>query len=480
MAGQRSTELGDFIIRLREAKGWSQREAANALGVSNSLLSQLESGTRELGKKLEKSMQETFSLPPGWINRLQELKIETVDEKISRLQENIGNISRIRDGLLYKLREQKKVFIFVIGDLCVDEIELFEDVKGTTTETASPESGGQGLNAAIAFQPDDGTKSNYISILFGGVGRDHDGEKIIDDIENRHIISLVKAYPGKITGRCDILFNMENRKKKYSLKPDNPHDANDYSASYLRQMLEISGIDKEGLIYLVATVFPRYKQRHKKFEEYADGGEPGKNPFESYRQDFTAFTGEVMQALHATGAPLIIRIPQAVGGDSYAEGLNLDEFNLLTYADFLIGEYATFVQIFKNEKNKPGSRYNIDIRDDNGDEEKIIKNIEYIVKQTNGPVGQYLLFFYGGVGNMDSMIFGRRGANGAFDTSNIPLEKKTGYADVEMKNKDAKTAAKKRIGFVERQIAGLIWKHDPRNPDAEKSWKWEWPKRNGE
>jgi transcriptional regulator with XRE-family HTH domain len=471
MGEKNSREIGQFIIKLREAKNWSQRQAADALGVSNGLLSQLENGTHELSEKLKISIQKVFDFdgPVDWVEHIPEIRIESSEDKILRLQENIDKYAKIRDGLLSR---QESRAVFVIGDLCVDLIEISEGIKGSRTETLPYTSGGQGLNSAIAFQ-----SQGYITYLFAGAGKDYEGKKIIDDIENKqHIISLVKEYEGKQTGQSVIFFNEENRKTRYNLDANTPNDANDYPVEYLRDMLKVSGINQDGYIYLVATVFPRYKLRHKKFEEHEKIGEPGKNIFEFYRQDFPAFTGEVIDLLYATAAPIIIRVPQQVGGDSSADGLSLDDFNLLSRADFFIGEYKTFVKIFKNDKEKFDRNYNIDLREDNEDEEIIQKNIESFIVHTDGQAGQYLMFFYGGESHINKAVLYRRGENGAFDKMEGPRE--TRYAKLGTGNEDPKTVAQERIGFVDQFIADVIWAHDPRNP-AEKKWQWEWPKREG-
>jgi transcriptional regulator with XRE-family HTH domain len=451
MTEQEVKEVGLFLIKLRESKNWSQREAANALGVSNSFLSQIESGSRELSLKLQRSIPKVFDCPDDWVERIHEIKIETVEEKILRLEEHIERYAKIRDVLFSKLERRG---VFIIGDLCMDDIELPETFAGSRSKTATPVAGGKGLNSAIAFEA-----KRYIPVIFGGVGKDSYGQKIINKIENvHHIISLIKEYAGKQTGETSVSLNKKSRINKYKHAFEKTEDANDFPVEYLREMLEVSGINKEWYIYFIATVFQRYKFRHLnylKFEEYEKNGDSEKNPFEFYRQDFTVFAGGVMGALYATGAPVIVRVPQEV------DHLNLNEFNLFSRVDFLIGEYLSFVEIFKNENGK----YNI--TEENEDGEIIKENIQRIVKHIDGQAGQYLMFFYGGTGNIDRTIFGRRTANGTFEILEGPGE--TGYA--------AETDAMKRIGFIDRFIAGFIWEHDPRNPAAEKKWHWEWPKR---
>ncbi|MDR2257647.1 MAG: PfkB family carbohydrate kinase [Treponema sp.] len=463
MTEQKLIEVGQFLLRLREGKAVSQREAASLLGVSNSLLSQLESGSREISPKLQKSVARVFGCPDNWIDLIHELKIETPQETSARLRENLEKFGKMRDELLYKLKGRT---VFIAGDLCVDEIELVEEIMGSTSETMSHTSGGQGYNASQAFQ-----SQGYIPFLFGGVGQDHAGKTLINDIEDKHIISLVKEYPGKQTGRCVILFNQTNRKKKYNLSADSPDDANDYSAEYLREMLNISGIDKNWLIYFVATAFPRYKLRNLRFKDHEKNA--GENPFEFYRRDFAAFTGDVMDALYATGAPIVLRIPQTIGGNSLAGGLTPEEFKPLSRADLLIGEYNTFVEILKNDTRGSGNTYGI--REDNNNETIIQENIQRFLEHTGGPAGQYWMFFYSGDGCIEKMILYRRGENGAFDMLEGPGE--TGYENLGAGAASPKAAAQARIGFVDRFAAEFIWAHDPRNPAAGKKWRWEWPRR---
>ncbi|MDR0623236.1 MAG: PfkB family carbohydrate kinase [Treponema sp.] len=468
MTEQEAKEIGKFLIRLREGKSLSQREAANLLGVSNSLLSQLESGSREISPKLQESVARVFGCPDNWIGLIHDLNIESPKDTIARLQENLEKFGKMRDELLYKLQGRN---VFVAGDLNVDEVELLEEITGSTSETMSHTPGGKGFNAARAFQSE-----GYIPFLFGGVGRDQAGKSLINDIEDAHIISLVKEYPDKQTGRTIILFNKTNRKEKYNLSADTPYDANDYSAGYLREMLNVSGVNKDWLIYLAATVFPRYKLRNLKFKEYEKTGD---NPFEFYRRDFAAFTGDVMDALDSTGAPVILRIPQTVGGGPFSGGLNLDEFKPLLRADFLIGEYDTFVNILKNDTNGSGNKYGV--KEDNGNETIIQENIRRFLELTDGPAGQYWMFFYGGVGHIDNMVFYRRGEDGTFDVLEGPVE--TGYADLgaeaeSPEAKNPKAAAQERIGFIDRFIARFIWARDSRNPAVEKNRPWEWPRRD--
>jgi transcriptional regulator with XRE-family HTH domain len=470
---QNTKEISEFIVKLRESKNWSQREAAHALGISNSLLSQVENGTTELSSRLQASISDVFGCPKDWIERIHDLKIETVEEEILRLEENTKKLVQIRDILLHSLDEMGRRAIFIIGDLCMDDIDiqLFSGgvLEGSRSETASPIVGGKGLNSAMAFE-----SRGYIPVIFGGVGKDYYGKKIIDSIKDvHHIISLIKIYEGKQTGETTVSFGKVNRTNKYKHAIDKADDANDFSFSveYLREMITVSGINKDWFIYFIGTIFQRYKLRHIKFEELEKERNSEENPFEFYRRDFATFVRDLIDALYKTGAPIIIRVPQEL------EHLNLNEFNLLSrHADFLTGEYLSFVEIFKDENDKPDGKYNI--REEKKDEE-IIENIQHIVERIDGQTGQYFMFFYGGFGNIDNFIFGKRTENRTLEILEGPRE--TGYAKLKEKNPADKPEdfAKKRIGFIDRYIAKFIWDHDSRNKNAEKNWKWEWPKREG-
>jgi hypothetical protein len=144
-----------------------------------------------------------------------------------------------------------------------------------------------------------------------------------------------------------------------------------------------------------------------------------------------------------------------------------------------IADQAIFYsKIFKNGDDKSDGRYNI--REENEDEEIIKDNIQRIVKYTNGQAGQYIMIFYSGGGNIDNFIFGRRTENGTFEILEGPEE--TRYAKLKEDNPEdgPEDLAKKRIGFIDRFIAGFIWEHDPRNEKAKNTWKWAWPKRKQE
>ncbi len=106
-------EIGNRIAQLRKAKGFSQEELAKSVGLSRSVLAQIELGNRGLDvlelQRLAKNL--TFSLDNFMLqNVVQDLEVEyTVKKKPSNLQERISvpslNVEKFKNVLLYILEK---------------------------------------------------------------------------------------------------------------------------------------------------------------------------------------------------------------------------------------------------------------------------------------------------------------------------------------------------------------------------------------
>jgi len=402
--------MGERFRQLRKELGLGQIETAKRLNISPSFLSALETGNRspdilDKGDLLKRCM-EVFKCDGDYLKG----KTESLPIQFTRLKQYSES--------LFRSAAQGKIPVLVIGDLCVDQIDHLESQTGSVTVNLGEDSdspGGQGFNAASALADEEKT----LPMLFGGLGDDSDSKVMLDAIKEKNIISFVLSLKGKKTGKCTILYEPEgNRKKIYSKTKKDENDANDFTSVELRSVLELSGLDSNGVIYFIPTVFPRYKERQNAGRE-------------DHHQPFDEYINSIMEALDKSHARLAIRIPQ--------EFINLSskEFNLITKnADVLITEIHTLAEIYCNKIDAKDLPKRGEQKSSPEMDEKIIT----ILKKTEGKTGQQIIVFYGGNSQIDHVAKYERLKNGFIK-------------DDTMGNEDTEyMMASNKVGFIEQFI----------------------------
>ena len=92
--------------------------------------------------------------------------------------------------------------VFVTGDLNIDSVVTGLALGGINRVAASPPTvGGSAYNAAVAF-----AATGLSTLLYGKVGEDDNGTRILSALERTRIHNLVSRDRARPTGTCTILF----------------------------------------------------------------------------------------------------------------------------------------------------------------------------------------------------------------------------------------------------------------------------------
>jgi len=396
-------DLGNRFKELRMSLNLDQKQMSEKLGISNSLLSAIELGSRSRkildGKFLETCLKE-FRCDRETLLGEREL-IHVQYDRLKKCSES-----------LFRIAAKGKKPVFVIGDLCLDKIVNASGVAKSTTDTLPEgEIGGQGFIIAKALAE----RGGFLPVLFGNTGTDTAGSVIMKKIEETNIVSLVSAVSGKSTGVCDIIFVDDARILRYSHNDLTPNDANDFSAAQVRTSIRLAGIGASWTIFVSPAFFARYKARSK-------------NNIEDYDEEFGSYITGIMDILDFPEVPLVMKIPWVF------EQLSPEEFNsIIKKADVFYTELETLKPFYEQ------------LGMSNPSEE----DIEKILKNTEGKNGQQIFVFFGGASNIEFMKRFVRKNNNEFD----------GGKDKKEETKYNEEAVEKRIGYLDRFVIGKFIKN---------------------
>ena len=114
-------EIKDRLKALRKAKGLTQIEFADALGVSRSNIASYETGKNELSSAVISLICKTFSVSETWL-RTGEGSMYTED------REEKQSVAFMRDALSSESKDFRKRFISALAELNSDEWNLVEKI----------------------------------------------------------------------------------------------------------------------------------------------------------------------------------------------------------------------------------------------------------------------------------------------------------------------------------------------------------------
>ena len=264
--------------------------------------------------------------------------------------------------------------VFIVGDLNID-ISIRDLIN---RDFDKKRVGGTALNAAIAFK-----EIGCTPILFGRIGKDQDGELIVDQLRKTGIQSLIGISSDKPTGVA-YLYGSEGG-------PDGPkNSANDYDLVTLDQALILAGLESGDIALLDGYVIYRLGAEH---------------------------AASLVERVHSTGAFLIFDIvPHLI---YKTVGLEEVKTAISGKVDLLIGEHRTFTGFLKGRI----------------DSEKVTSETVGVIMEE---FGVRLLVLRYGTGNISAQeIWGRTSANSYVryekitDTgyADLPAEKQSGFGD---------------------------------------------------
>jgi len=391
-------ELGKRFVEFRKRLGLDQRKMSLKLGISSSWLSNIEKGKVSTSKIEGKFLQDCLSAFGCSKDELLG-ETEAIDLQYHRLKQFSES--------LFTMVKNNKIPVFVVGDVCVDTIiDDKEQINESRSEILNDIIlGGQGVSAARALA----SKEKYFPVLFGNVGNDLNGKKIIEKINKEGIISFILPLSGKETGESIIRFMGESRIVRYKPPLDDP---NDFTSVQLRTVLKIAGVGEGWKVFFSPIVFHRYKEQKKK--EYIE---------------------TIMKILDLLNVPLVIKIPQQ------CEDLSIDEFNLITAkADMFYTELKTLKPFWKDQSKEP-------------DEADIIK----ILQRTKGKTGQRITVLYGRGSNVSEMI--------KYERINENVIKELGVKNTKYEEKYNTLHFSDRIGYIEKHFLHEFFNETKKLPD---------------
>ncbi|MEO5371126.1 MAG: PfkB family carbohydrate kinase [Magnetococcus sp. DMHC-1] len=169
---------------------------------------------------------------------------------------NLVSYTKLGDYVELASNRHPKVLIF--GDLAVDIVVHRTNDSDEIIDTPSPNVGGTGLNAALAFKQ----KPPLFPILCGRIGNDTNGKIVRKELEHHQITSLLAVDQSRRTAVCTSVFNINGTYRL--LIKDEDNISNIYEIDDFEQSLELSKLSDRDYVFLACHFFVRRGLTHSR------------------------------------------------------------------------------------------------------------------------------------------------------------------------------------------------------------------------